>query len=50
MEYVELRVFYRKKQFLMQSYFVKYFIIFKAHLLKREQEVFFKKIEPKPLD
>jgi hypothetical protein len=30
----------QKKQFLMQGYFVKHFIIFKAHPLPKEQEVF----------
>jgi hypothetical protein len=40
MEYVELRIFLQKKQFLMQGYFAKHFIIFKAHPLPKEQKVF----------
>jgi hypothetical protein len=30
----------QKKQYLMQGYFVKFFIFFKAHPLPKEQEVF----------
>jgi hypothetical protein len=30
----------QKKQYLMQGYFVKHFIFFKAHPLPKEQEVF----------
>jgi hypothetical protein len=40
MEYVELRIFLQKKQFLMQGYFVKHFIVFKVHPLPKVHEVF----------
>jgi hypothetical protein len=40
MEYVELMIFLQKEQYLMQGYFVKHFIFFKAHPLSKEQEVF----------
>jgi hypothetical protein len=40
MEFVELRIFLHKKQFLMEGYFVKHYIFLKAHPLPKEQEVF----------
>jgi hypothetical protein len=39
MEYVELKIFLQKKQFLMKGYFVKHFIFLKAHPLPEEHEV-----------
>jgi hypothetical protein len=38
----------QKEQYLMQGYFVKHFLFFKAHPLPKEQEVF--NIEQNPLD
>jgi hypothetical protein len=36
----------QKEQYLMQGYFVKHFIFFKAHPLSKEQEVFQYRTKP----
>jgi hypothetical protein len=50
MEYVELRIFLQKEEFLMQDYFVKHFIFYKAHHLPKEHEVLQYRTNPPGLD